>query len=172
MPGQFQRVDGGVTGERLLVENPLIKGISFTGSTAVGRMIAATGPESVPGVSVDGGKTRQPATLTDIYPTLCELAGLPIPEQCDGTSLVPQLKDPNAPKERLALTSFQFNPDKAPSHAVADSRYRIAQPPRTCQTGIDKIVQDRALVRVPRVREHDGLTALVQHDERRGTTGK
>lgn len=78
-----------------------------------------------PGVSRDGAKTRQPATLTDVYPTLCELAGLPIPKQCDGTSLVPQLKDPSRPKNQLALTSFQFWSDKAPSHAVADPRYRL-----------------------------------------------
>jgi len=80
-----------------------------------------------PGVSKDGAVTRQPATLTDIYPTLCELAGLPIPGQCDGTSLVPQLEDPTAKKKTLALTSFQFNSDQAPSHAVADPRYRFIQ---------------------------------------------
>ncbi len=78
-----------------------------------------------PGVSRDGRQTRQPATLTDVYPTLCELAGLPIPEQCDGTSLVPQLKNPNKKKARLALTSYQFGKEPVASHAVADSRYRL-----------------------------------------------
>ena len=78
-----------------------------------------------PGLSRDGTKTRQPATLTDLYPTLCELAGLPVPEQCDGVSLVPQLKDPDAPRTRLSLTSFQFWGETAPSHAVSDPRYRF-----------------------------------------------
>jgi arylsulfatase A-like enzyme len=78
-----------------------------------------------PGLSRDGERTRQPATLTDIYPTLCELAGLPIPAQCDGTSLVPQLKDPAMPKRELALTSYQFDGEPQPSHAVADPRYRL-----------------------------------------------
>ena len=78
-----------------------------------------------PGVSRDGAKTRQPATLTDVYPTLCELAGLPVPEQCTGTSLVPQLRDPGTPKTQLAMTSFQFHDEKTPSHAVADPRYRL-----------------------------------------------
>lgn len=77
-----------------------------------------------PGVSRDGEKTREPATLTDIYPTLCELAGLPIPGQCDGSSLVPQLRDPSAPREQLSLTSFQFWNEKTPSHGVSDPRYR------------------------------------------------
>lgn len=78
-----------------------------------------------PGISRDGAKTRQPATLTDVYPTLCELAGLPTPKQCDGTSLVPQLKNPSEPKKQLALTSFQFGREREPSHAVADPRYRL-----------------------------------------------
>ncbi|QDV11225.1 Arylsulfatase [Rosistilla oblonga] len=75
-----------------------------------------------PGVSADGQATRQPATLTDLYPTLCELAGLPIPSQCDGLSLVPQLKDPGRKRDRLSLTSYAFGPE--PSHAVSDERYR------------------------------------------------
>ena len=77
-----------------------------------------------PGISQDGKKTNQPATLTDLYPTLCELTGLPTPKQCDGLSLVPQLKSPGSPRERLSLTSYQFNREKQPSHAVSDSRYR------------------------------------------------
>jgi arylsulfatase A-like enzyme len=78
-----------------------------------------------PGVSKDGEKTRQPVTLTDIYPTLCELAGLPTPSQCDGLSLVSQLKNPGAKRDRLALCSFQFGNEKTPSHGVADERYRF-----------------------------------------------
>jgi arylsulfatase A-like enzyme len=77
-----------------------------------------------PGLSRDGDRTRQPATLTDLYPTLCELAGLPVPAQCDGVSLVPQLKDPEAPRKTLSLTSFQFWGESSPSHAVSDPRYR------------------------------------------------
>jgi arylsulfatase A-like enzyme len=78
-----------------------------------------------PGVSKDGEKTRQPATLTDVYPTLCELAGLPIPGQCDGLSLVSQLKSPGAKRDRLALCSFQFGNERNPSHGVSDERYRF-----------------------------------------------
>ncbi|WP_419194994.1 sulfatase [Novipirellula herctigrandis] len=77
-----------------------------------------------PGVSQDGKRTPQPATLTDIYPTLCELAGIPIPRQCDGVSLVPQLKNTEAARERLSLTSYRFGKENSPSHAVSDCRYR------------------------------------------------
>jgi arylsulfatase A-like enzyme len=78
-----------------------------------------------PGLSRDGAATRQPATLTDIYPTLCELAGLPVPNQCGGTSLVPQLKNPESPRNRPALSAFQFWGENTPSLAVADARYRF-----------------------------------------------
>ncbi len=88
-------------------------------STRVPLFIAA------PGLGQQGRQTRQPATLTDLYPTLCELAGLPIPAQCDGASLVPQLKHPDAARARLALTSFQFAGEPAASHAVADARHRF-----------------------------------------------
>ena len=66
---------------------------------------------------------RTPATLTDIYPTLCELAGLPIPAQCTGTSLVPILKAPAKKTDRLFLTSYDF-PNAGLGHAISDPRYR------------------------------------------------
>ncbi|MBL9185892.1 MAG: sulfatase [Opitutaceae bacterium] len=78
-----------------------------------------------PGVSGDGQKSIQPATLTDIYPTLCELTGLPVPPQCDGTSLASQVKAPATPRARPSLTSFKFAQEPNPSHAVSDTRYRF-----------------------------------------------
>lgn len=82
-----------------------------------------------PGINQDGISCNQPTTLTDIYPTLCELAGLPVADQCDGHSLVSQLKNPNAPHGRLSLTSFQFHRDSAPSHGLSDTRYRYINYP-------------------------------------------
>ncbi|MDA7922232.1 sulfatase [Verrucomicrobiales bacterium] len=82
-----------------------------------------------PGISGDGTVTSAPVTLTDLYPTLCDLAEIPIPEQCDGTSLVPLLKDPTATSAGPALTSFQFNAETKPSHALSGERYRLIQYP-------------------------------------------
>ncbi|MEM0968668.1 MAG: sulfatase, partial [Verrucomicrobiota bacterium] len=77
-----------------------------------------------PGVSQDGHKTREPATLTDLYPTLCELVGIPVPPQCTGVSLVPQLRDPTTPRASVSLTSYYINKDGKPSHALSDPQYR------------------------------------------------
>jgi arylsulfatase A-like enzyme len=79
-----------------------------------------------PGVSKDGERTRQPVTLTDLYPTLCELVGIPVPAQCTGGSLVEQIREPSAIDERTSLTSFVFHQDnRIPSHAVSDAKYRF-----------------------------------------------
>ena len=59
-----------------------------------------------PGVSKDGKRCQQAVTLTDIYPTLCELAKIPTPDQCDGKSLVKHLKEPNLITEKTSLTSL------------------------------------------------------------------
>jgi len=42
----------------------------------------------------------------DIYPSLCELAGLPIPEHVQGVSFVPQMRDPAQPGKPYAVGRF------------------------------------------------------------------
>jgi len=42
--------------------------------------------------------------LVDLFPTACELAGLPIPESVEGTSLLPILKNPKASVKKSALS--------------------------------------------------------------------
>ena len=77
-----------------------------------------------PGVSRDGGRTHEPVTLTDLYPTLCALAGLPVPDLCSGRSLVSQLKTPGKDEGHLSLSSYFWPKDGKASHAVSDTRYR------------------------------------------------
>jgi len=67
-------------------------------STKVPLLFAGPGVRS-------GAETNRPAELLDLYPTLLELCGLPPNERNEGISLVPQLKDPEAPRQRPALTS-------------------------------------------------------------------
>lgn len=75
-----------------------------------------------PGVSRPGSQVSSPASLIDLYPTLCELAGIPIPPQCEGTSLRSQLQDPAAPRTMPAITTQTLA--KQSGHAVRDDRWR------------------------------------------------
>lgn len=49
------------------------------------------------GIAEPGKSTRSMVETLDIFPTLCELTGLPVPEFVDGVSLQPILKSPTAP---------------------------------------------------------------------------
>ena len=71
-----------------------------------------------PGVTT-GAKCKQPAELLDIYPTLAELCGLPVPDGLDGHSLVPQLRDAETKRVWPAITTH--NPD---NHSVRSERWR------------------------------------------------
>lgn len=51
-------------------------------------------------------KCTQAVSLINIYKTLTDMSGLDVPEYVDGHSLVPQLKDPKAPVQLPAYTTW------------------------------------------------------------------
>lgn len=53
-----------------------------------------------------GAKTLALTEFIDIYPSLCDLAGLPAPEHLGGTSFVPMLKRPSASYKDVAIGRF------------------------------------------------------------------
>ena len=70
--------------------------------------------------------TTKPDTVCDrtvdlmsIYPTLMDLAGLPIPSHVEGVSLRPLLENPQAKWDRPALTTYLFK-----NHAVRTEKWR------------------------------------------------
>ena len=71
----------------------------------------------VPGVTDKGMRTKALVELIDIFPTLTELAGLPVPPLCpvngksplaciEGSSLAPLLKDPNQQWKKAAFSQY------------------------------------------------------------------
>jgi iduronate 2-sulfatase len=58
---------------------------------------------SAPGAAQIGAKTGVLAESVDIYPTLCELAGLPVPTGLDGASFVAALKAPESARTKEAV---------------------------------------------------------------------
>ena len=75
---------------------------------------------SAPGLTAGQASTGL-VEFVDLYPTLCELCGLPDPEHLDGTSLVPLLEDPNSRWEEAA---FSRSRDGA---SVKTYRYRYTE---------------------------------------------
>jgi len=71
-----------------------------------------------PGVSANA-KCNRPAELLDLYPTLLEACGLPANKANEGISLVPQLKDAKAARERPAVTTHNHD-----NHAVKTEKWR------------------------------------------------
>jgi arylsulfatase A-like enzyme len=73
-------------------------------------------------IHIPGSKesSRIDATISfmDIYPTLAELCGLPVPSHCEGQSLVPLFKNPKMNWEP-ALTTIGYK-----IHSVRSSQYR------------------------------------------------
>jgi arylsulfatase A-like enzyme len=64
-------------------------------------------------------QSKRPAELLDLYPTLIELSKLPARHGLEGHSLVPQLKNAQAPRAFPAITTH--GPD---NHGVRDERWR------------------------------------------------
>lgn len=63
-------------------------------------------------VRMPGGRSAGQAAgslveLIDLYPTVCELAGIAPPAQCEGKSLVPVLDDPAAAHRRYAFSQYK-----------------------------------------------------------------
>ncbi len=60
------------------------------------------------GPGVPAGQARsQVVEFIDIYPTLCDLAGLNTPEHLQGNSLVPLMQDPGADWKQAAISRFR-----------------------------------------------------------------
>lgn len=71
---------------------------------------------------IEGG--RRTAGLTefiDIYPSLCELAGLPLPEHLEGRSFLPLLKEPNATRKPQAIGRYRAG------DTIRTDRYRFSE---------------------------------------------
>ncbi len=60
-----------------------------------------------PGLAANGSPCAALVELVDLYPTLCELAGLPVPESLEGRSLVPLLAKTATRVRDAAVSQFE-----------------------------------------------------------------
>ena len=82
---------------------------------------------TAPGVTQPSSSTKQLTESVDLFPTLAELAGLPVPnvpQSIDGVSLVPVLKDPGVGVRDHA---YHVYPRNKLGRAIRTERYRFVQ---------------------------------------------
>ncbi len=80
----------------------------------------------VPGSKAGAGKsTKTLVELIDLYPTLCELTGLPIPEHCQGESFAKLFDDLNWKGRDSAYSSYPHG--KFIGHSIRFGKYRYTE---------------------------------------------
>ncbi|MGC9347399.1 MAG: sulfatase [Anaerolineae bacterium] len=81
---------------------------------------------SVPG-KTSGERTAALVEFVDMYPTLCELCGLRVPEHCEGLSLVPLLDDPDRAWKSAAFSQYPRRGGEVMGTTMRTDRYRYTQ---------------------------------------------
>ncbi|TWT37625.1 Arylsulfatase [Posidoniimonas corsicana] len=80
-----------------------------------------------PRAAAAGAACPRVVEALDIYPTLCDLCGLPIPEQLEGVSLARFLEDPDAASDRPAYTIWSADGKTVSGVCVRTERWRYAE---------------------------------------------
>jgi arylsulfatase A-like enzyme len=80
---------------------------------------------SAPGKSASGRRTSALTEFVDIYPTLCQLAGLELPSHLEGTSMVPLLDNPDLPWKKAAFS--QYPRGRTMGYSMRTDRYRYTE---------------------------------------------
>ncbi|MCB1065957.1 MAG: sulfatase, partial [Verrucomicrobiae bacterium] len=83
---------------------------------------------SAPGFRSAGGKCSAPVEFVDVYPTLADVCGLPIPDGLDGASLRPYLESPATPMQKPAISQYprssKEHGGQLMGYSVRDERWR------------------------------------------------
>ncbi len=84
---------------------------------------------SAPGAKAAGQSTSALVEFVDVYPTLCDLAGLPLPSHLEGSSLKPLLDDSARAWKTAAFSQYprSFEGRRLMGYALRTDRYRYVQ---------------------------------------------
>ncbi len=82
---------------------------------------------AAPGMKQTGVRTNALVEFVDIYPTLCELAGLPLPSHLEGTSFKPVLEDPKRTWKPAAFSQYprSSSGQSLMGYSMRTDRYRF-----------------------------------------------
>ncbi|NOZ19584.1 MAG: sulfatase [Planctomycetes bacterium] len=78
-----------------------------------------------PGQKSPGVASNALTEFVDIYPSLCELCGLPLPEGLEGTSFAPLMDEPNRPWKTAAFS--QYPRGGRMGYSMRTDRYRYTE---------------------------------------------
>lgn len=74
-----------------------------------------------------GGRTRGLVEFVDIYPTLCDLCGLPLPDALEGISLVPLMENPGRPWKKAAFSQDNSRRNGIMGYTMRTDRFRYTE---------------------------------------------
>jgi len=74
-----------------------------------------------------GKASRKPVELLDLYPTLADLCNLKAPDELEGQSLRPLLKDPNLSSWNKPAVTQIWHSKKAWGYSIRTQRYRYTE---------------------------------------------
>ncbi|TWU54574.1 Choline-sulfatase [Rubripirellula tenax] len=72
-----------------------------------------------PGVTQPGTRCDETVDFMTIYPTLCDLAGIPVPAHVEGKSVVALLRSPEVAGDSIAISTYGYK-----NHAVRSKDWR------------------------------------------------
>ncbi|HBE02776.1 MAG: hypothetical protein A2096_13660 [Spirochaetes bacterium GWF1_41_5] len=96
-----------------------MKATNFEATTRVPLIVR------VPGMKNKGVKCNRFVDSVDIYPTVCELAGLTLPEHLEGKSFVPLLEDAGIVWQQCSFS--QINGKKGMGYSMRTENYRYTE---------------------------------------------
>lgn len=90
---------------------------------------------SGPGVTKKGRTSNALTEFVDVFPTLCEMAGIPSPAYLQGTSLVPLLSNPDKSWKTAAFSQFllgrfgpaEYRKTERMGYAIRTDRFRYVE---------------------------------------------
>lgn len=95
---------------------------------------------SVPGIKTAGQKCDALTEFVDIYPSLCDICGLPVPGHVEGISFKPLLEDPDRSWKKAAFSLYPRKVKgvgKVMGRAIRTDRYRFVE-----WTNVDKMFRE------------------------------
>ena len=95
---------------------------------------------SIPGQSFPDRTTDSLVELIDIYPTLCNICQLPIPEEVEGISMAPVIEDPMLPWKTAAFAQLRRtfgNAGSVDGYTMRTDQYRYTEWGKNGERGVE-----------------------------------